>query len=76
LRLGGQWDRLVEVEPSDEAAYRELMRAELAKGSGAAGARGRRRQLDKDQLIDAAELGGTAPLWQWIGDDGATSFSY
>ena len=33
LRLSGQWDRLVEVEPSDEAAYRELMRAELAKGN-------------------------------------------
>jgi predicted peroxiredoxin len=34
------------------------------------------RQLDKGQLIDAAELGGTAPLWQWIGDGGATTFSY
>ena len=33
LRLSGQWDRLVEVEPSDEAAYRELMRAELASGN-------------------------------------------
>ena len=30
LRLSGQWGRLVEIEPSDEAAYRELMRAELA----------------------------------------------
>ncbi len=34
------------------------------------------RKLDKHQLIDAAELGGTAPMWQWIGDDGATTFSY
>ena len=34
------------------------------------------RKLDKRQLIDAAELGGTAPMWQWIGDDGATTFSY
>jgi DNA-binding SARP family transcriptional activator/tetratricopeptide (TPR) repeat protein len=33
LRLSGQWDRLVEIEPSDEAAYRELMRAELASGN-------------------------------------------
>ena len=34
------------------------------------------RKLDKGQLIDAAELGGTVPMWQWIGDDGATTFSY
>jgi predicted peroxiredoxin len=34
------------------------------------------RKLDKRQLIDAAELGGTAPMWQWIGDGGATTFSY
>ncbi|HWD47565.1 MAG TPA: peroxiredoxin, partial [Actinomycetota bacterium] len=27
-------------------------------------------------LIDTAELGGTVPMWQWIGDDGATTFSY
>jgi hypothetical protein len=23
-----------------------------------------------------AELNGTVPLWQWIGDEGATTFSY
>ena len=34
------------------------------------------RQLDKGQLIEVAELGGTVPMWQWIGDDGATTFSY
>jgi predicted peroxiredoxin len=34
------------------------------------------RKLDKGQLIDNAELGGTVPMWQWIGDDGATTFSY
>ena len=33
LRLSGQWDRLVEIEPCDEAAHRELMRAELAGGN-------------------------------------------
>ena len=22
------------------------------------------------------QLGGTVPMWQWIGDEGATSFSY
>ena len=34
------------------------------------------RQLDKGLLIEGAELGGTVPMWQWIGDDGATTFSY
>ena len=33
------------------------------------------KQLDKSALIDGAELGGTVPLWEWIGD-GATTFSY
>ena len=39
LRRSGQWDRLVEVEPTDEPAYRELMRRELAAGSRAAAIR-------------------------------------
>jgi predicted peroxiredoxin len=34
------------------------------------------RKLDKGLLIETAELGGTVPMWQWIGDDGATTFSY
>jgi predicted peroxiredoxin len=34
------------------------------------------RKLDKRQLIETAELGGTVPMWQWIGDEGATTFSY
>jgi predicted peroxiredoxin len=34
------------------------------------------RQLDKETLIANAELGGTVPMWQWIGDDNATTFSY
>ena len=34
------------------------------------------RKLDKDLLVETAELGGTVPMWQWIGDDGATTFSY
>ena len=34
------------------------------------------RKLDKGDLIDGAELGGTVPMWQWIGDEGATTFSY
>ena len=27
-------------------------------------------------LIGNAELGGTVPMWQWIGDDSAITFSY
>jgi predicted peroxiredoxin len=34
------------------------------------------RQLDAGGLVGCAELGGTVQLWEWIGDDGATTFSY
>ena len=34
------------------------------------------KQLDKGDLIPNAEINGTVPLWQWIGDEGATTFSY
>ncbi|SNS85710.1 Predicted peroxiredoxin [Geodermatophilus saharensis] len=34
------------------------------------------KQLDAGQLIGNAELAGTIPLWNWIGDEGATTFSY
>jgi len=34
------------------------------------------RKLDQGSLIAGAELNGTAPLWDWIGEDGATTFSY
>ena len=34
------------------------------------------KKLDKGDLIANAELGGTVPLWEWIGDEGATTFSY
>ncbi len=34
------------------------------------------RKLDKSTLVDNAEIGGTVPMWQWIGDEGATTFSY
>ena len=33
LRLSGQWERLLAVEPSDEQAHRELMRAALVSGN-------------------------------------------
>ena len=34
------------------------------------------KHLDADRLIPGAELQGTVPMWQWIGDEGATTFSY
>lgn len=34
------------------------------------------KALDQENLIKGAEIGGTVPMWQWIGDDGATTFSY
>jgi predicted peroxiredoxin len=34
------------------------------------------KQLDSSSLVTNAELGGTVQLWEWIGDDGATTFSY
>jgi hypothetical protein len=27
-------------------------------------------------MLPNAELGGTVPMWQWIGDEGATTFSF
>ena len=34
------------------------------------------RQLDPDNLIPGAEINGTVPMWNWIGDEPATTFSY
>jgi predicted peroxiredoxin len=34
------------------------------------------KQLDKGNLLPNAELAGSVQLWQWIGDQGATTFSY
>lgn len=34
------------------------------------------RKIDKGDLLANAELGGTVPMWDWIGDDQATTFSY
>ena len=34
------------------------------------------KHLDKGTLIGNAEIGGTVPMWQWIGDDPAVTFSY
>lgn len=34
------------------------------------------RRIDKDSLIDSATVAGATPLWEWIGDEAATVFSY
>jgi predicted peroxiredoxin len=34
------------------------------------------KQLDDSRLIAGAELQGTVPMWTWIGDEAATTFSY
>lgn len=34
------------------------------------------KALDAEHIVANADLGGTIPLWQWIGDEPATTFSY
>jgi predicted peroxiredoxin len=34
------------------------------------------KHLDADNLIAGAEIQGTIPMWNWIGDEPATTFSY
>jgi predicted peroxiredoxin len=34
------------------------------------------RKLDEGQLVSNARLAGATPLWDWIGDEPATVFSY
>ena len=34
------------------------------------------RRLDKEGLVEHARLAGATPLWEWIGDEPATVFSY
>jgi predicted peroxiredoxin len=34
------------------------------------------KRLDQSSLIAGAGLAGSVQLWEWIGDDGATTFSY
>jgi predicted peroxiredoxin len=34
------------------------------------------RQLDEGQLVANARLAGATPLWEWVGDDAASVFSY
>jgi predicted peroxiredoxin len=57
--------------------------AELVKRYEAAGGRYyvcpvcfNAKKLSQASLIGRAELQGTVPLWAWIGEDAATTFSY
>jgi predicted peroxiredoxin len=34
------------------------------------------RKLEDAQLVENAKLAGATPLWEWIGEEGATVFSY
>ena len=34
------------------------------------------RKLDESQLVGNSKLGGATPLWQWVGGEAATVFSY
>ena len=34
------------------------------------------KSLDAGTLLSNAELAGTVPMWKWIGEDNATTFSY
>jgi len=34
------------------------------------------KKLDETKLIAGAEVQGTVPMWNWIGDDPAVTFSY
>ncbi len=34
------------------------------------------RSLDEEAILDGARLAGATPLWEWIGPEGATVFSY
>jgi predicted peroxiredoxin len=34
------------------------------------------KQLSADDLVPNAVLGGTVPMWEWIGDEAANTFSY
>ena len=34
------------------------------------------KSLEDQAMVSNATLGGTVPLWEWIGDEPATTFSY
>jgi predicted peroxiredoxin len=34
------------------------------------------RQIEEGNLVPNARIGGATPLWEWVGDEAATVFSY
>ena len=34
------------------------------------------RELDESELVGIARIAGATPLWEWVGDEAATVFSY
>ena len=34
------------------------------------------RKMDKENILANAVVAGTIPMWEWIGDEAATTFSY
>lgn len=34
------------------------------------------RKLDEDAFVPNARLAGATPMWEWLGDEGSTVFSY
>jgi predicted peroxiredoxin len=34
------------------------------------------RKLNENELVENARMGGATPLWEWIGDEHATVFSF
>lgn len=34
------------------------------------------KRLGDQKLVEQAEIGGTVPMWEWIGDESATTFSF
>ncbi len=34
------------------------------------------RKLDADTFVDNARVAGATPMWEWLGDEGGTVFSY
>jgi predicted peroxiredoxin len=34
------------------------------------------RHIAEDSLVENADIGGATPLWQWMGDEATTVFSY
>jgi hypothetical protein len=34
------------------------------------------RNIDEDAFVPNARIAGATPMWEWLGDEGGTVFSY